>query len=252
MRSRYLAIALALTSSAAMADSQIGNVVQPDYSGATGTRAVSSAALEELHFNRDVFAGETVKTPGSGSTMIKFQDQTQIQVGHDSTIVLDSFVYDPQTATSTGSIAFSKGVFRFISGTAGDKAVGLSTPTTTIAIRGTRILIRVGDDGSSDVGVIDGSVEVKPCGGGSPVTLTQGQAVRVSAACNGADHMPLAEVPVDATVASDFDAPSPAQNGAALASHQSSLSNGSLGGSAHEVTPGDPDRDGDKDGPGED
>ena len=57
---------------------------------------------------------------------------------------------------------------------------------------------------------------------------------------------------MDATVASDFDAPSPAQNGAALANHQSSLSNGALGGSAHEVTPGDPDRDGDEDGPGED
>ena len=165
MKSRYLAIALALMSSAAMADSQIGNVVQPDYTGATGTRAVSGAALEELHYNRDVFAGETVKTPADGSTVIKFQDLTQIQVGHSSTIVLDSFVYDPQTATSTGSIAFTKGVFRFISGTASDKAVGLTTPTTTIAIRGTRVLINVGDDGSSDVGVIDGSVEVTPCGG---------------------------------------------------------------------------------------
>jgi hypothetical protein len=253
MKSRYLAMALALMSSAAMADSQIGNVVQPDYSGATGTRTLSSAALEELHFNRDVFAGETVRTPADGSTVIKFQDLTQIQVGHNSTIVLDSFVYDPQMATSTGAIAFSKGVFRFISGTANDKAVGMTTPTTTIAIRGTRVLINVGDDGSSDVGVVDGSVEVTPCGGGSAVTLTQGQAVRVSAACNGAEHMPLAEVPVDATVASDFDAPSPAQNGAALAGHQSSVNgNGVMGGSAHEVTPGDPDRDGDKDKPGED
>ena len=252
MKSRYLAIILGLLPSAAMADSQIGNVVQPDYTGATGARTVSSAALEELHFNRDVFAGETVKTPADGSTVIKFQDQTQIQVGHNSTIVLDSFVYDPQTAASNGAITFSRGVFRFISGTANDKAVGLTTPTTTIAIRGTRILVSVGDDGSSDVGVVDGSVEVTPCGGGSAVTLTQGQAVRVSAACNGAEHMPLAEVPVDATVASDFDAPSPAQNGAALASHQSSLSNGSLGGNPHEVTPQDPDRDGDKDKPGED
>ena len=251
MKSRYLAMVLGLMSSAAMADSQIGNVVQPEFTGATGRRAVSGASVEELHFNRDVFAGETVRTPADGSTVIKFQDLTQIQVGHGSTIVLDSFVYDPQTATATGSIAFTKGVFRFISGTANDKAVGLTTPTTTIAIRGTRILINVGDDGSSDVGVVDGSLQVTPCGGGSAVTLTQGQAVRVSAACNGAEHMPLAEVPVDATVASDFDAPSPTQNGSALASHQSSLAKGAVGESAHEVDPGDPDRDGDKDKPGE-
>jgi len=251
MKSRYLAMVLGLMSSAAMADSQIGNVVQPEFTGATGTRAVSGASVEELHFNRDVFAGETVRTPADGSTVIKFQDLTQIQVGHGSTIVLDSFVYDPQTATATGSIAFTKGIFRFISGTANDKAVGLTTPTTTIAIRGTRILINVADDGSSDVGVVDGSLQVTPCGGGSAVTLTQGQAVRVSAACNGAEHMPLAEVPVDATVASDFDAPSRAQNGSALASHQSSLAKGAVGGNAHEVDPSDPDRDGDKDKPGE-
>jgi ferric-dicitrate binding protein FerR (iron transport regulator) len=228
---------LGLMSSAAMADSQIGNVVQPDYTGATGARAVSSAALEELHFNRDVFAGETVKTPADGSTVIKFQDLTQIQVGHNSTIVLDSFVYDPQTATSTGSIAFTKGVFRFISGTANDKAVGLTTPTTTMAIRGTRVLINVGDDGSSAVGVVDGSVEVTPCGGGSPVTLTQGQAVRVSAACKGAEHMPLGEVPVDATVASDFGAPSPAQSGSALAGNNQSSPNAQTGVTAVGKTP---------------
>jgi len=253
MKTRYLAVALILLSSGAMAESQIGNVVQPEYTGATGARTVSSSALEELHFNRDVFAGETVKTPADGSTVIKFQDQTQIQVGHNSTIVLDSFVYDPTTAASNGAITFSRGVFRFISGTGNDKAVGLSTPTTTMAIRGTRVLINVGDDGSSAVGVVDGSIEVTPCGGGTPVTLTQGQAVRVSAACNGAEHMPLAEVPVDATVASDFDSSLAPQNGAALASHQSSLtSKGALGGNPHEVSPGDPDRDGDHDGPGED
>ena len=265
MKSRYLAIALALMSSAAMADSQIGNVVQPDYTGATGARTVSSAALEELHFNRDVFAGETVKTPADGSTVIKFQDLTQIQVGHNSTIVLDSFVYDPQTATSTGAIAFTKGVFRFISGTANDKAVGLTTPTTTIAIRGTRVLISVGDDGSSDVGVVDGSVEVTPCGGGSAVTLTQGQAVRVSAACNGADHISLAEVPVDATVSSDFGSSSPSPNGSSSASSQGSIASSGeterFGNRGNVPTHGssafggggggDPDHDGDKDGPGE-
>jgi hypothetical protein len=262
MKSRYLAIALVLTSSAAMADSRIGNVVQPDYSGATGARAVSSAALEELHYNRDVFAGETVKTPADGSTVIKFQDLTQIQVGHNSTIVLDSFVYDPQTATSTGSIAFTKGVFRFISGTASDKTVGLTTPTTTIAIRGTRVLISVGDDGSSDVGVVDGSVEVTPCGGGSAVTLTQGQAVRVSAACNGADHISLAEVPVDATVSSDFGSSSPSPNGSSSASSQDSVASKGTEGFSRGNAPArgssigggggsDPDHDGDTDKPGE-
>src|SRR6516162_3047428 len=191
MKTTCIAAAFALISSSAVADTHIGNVVQPDFTGATGTRNVTSASVEELHFNRNVFTGETVKTPADGSTVIKFQDSTQIQVGHGSTVVLDKFVYDPQSSVVNASIAFSTCVFRFISGTANDRGVVLTTPTTTLAIRGTKILINVGADGSSDVGVIDGSVDVTPCGGHEPISLTHGQAVRVSAACNGADHISL-------------------------------------------------------------
>ena len=145
--------------------------------------------------------------------------------------------------------------------------MALKTPTTTMAIRGTRVLINVSDDGSSDVGVVDGSVEVTPCGG-SAVTLTQGQAVRVSAACNGAEHISLAEVPVDATVSSDFGSSSPSPNGSSSASSQGSVASkgGTEGfGNRGNVTThgtglgsvfggrggGDFDHDGDKDGPGE-
>jgi len=223
MKTTCIAAALALVSSGALADTQIGNVVQPDFTGATGTRTVASASVEELHFNRDVFTGETVKTPADGSTVVRFQDSTQIQIGHGSTVVLDKFVYDPQASAVDATITFSAGVFRFISGTASDKAVVLTTPTTTLGIRGTTILIDVGSDGSSDIGVVSGSVEVKPCGGGSVVTLSPGQAVRVSAACNGTDHISLSEVPVDATVSSDFGSTSPAASGSPTSSHQSNV-----------------------------
>jgi len=251
MKIRHLAVTLTLISSGALADTRIGAVVQPEFTGATGTRTITSAALEELHFNRDVFTGETVKTPQAGSTVIKFQDSTQIQVGHNSTVVLDKFVYDPQSAVVSASIAFSTGVFRFISGTANDRGVVLTTPTTSLGIRGTKILINVGADGSSDVGVIDGSVDVTPCGGHEPLSLTHGQAVRVSAACNGADHISLAEVPVDPAVAGDFDSASTSQNGSSLGSHQGSpTSKGGTEGVGFKGSQ-DPDHDGDVDKPGE-
>ena len=250
MKIRYLAVTLTLISTSALADTRIGAVVQPEFTGATGTRTITSAAVEELHFNRDVFTDETVKTPHAGSTVIKFPDSTQIQVGHNSTVVLDKFVYDPQSAVVNASIAFSTGVFRFISGTANDRGVVLTTPTTTLGIRGTRILINVGADGSSDVGVIDGSVDVTPCGGHDTITLTHGQAVRVSAACNGADHISLAEIPVDPAVAGDFDSASTSQNGSSLAHRDSPTSKGGTVGDGPRVSR-DPDHDGDVDKPGE-
>jgi hypothetical protein len=251
MKIRYLAVTLTLISTSALADTRIGAVVQPEFTGATGTRTITSAAVEELHFNRDVFTDETVKTPHAGSTVIKFPDSTQIQVGHNSTVVLDKFVYDPQSSVVNASIAFSTGVFRFISGTAIDRGVVLTTPTTTLAIRGTKILINVGADGSSDVGVIDGSVDVTPCGGHDKVTLTHGQAVRVSAACNGADHISLAEVPVDPAVAGDFDSSSTSRNGSYSGSNQGSpTSKGGTEGVGPKASQ-DPDHDGDVDKPGE-
>lgn len=251
MKATCIAAVFGLISSSAMADTLIGAVVQPDFTGATGARNIASASLEELHFNRDVFAGETVKTPADGSTVIRFQDSTQIQVGHRSTVVLDKFVYDPQTSAVSGAISFTTGVFRFVSGNANDSGVQLTTPTTSIAIRGTKLLVSVGDDGSSDVGVIQGSIDVKPCGG-STVTLTQGQAVRVSAACNGAAHISLAEVPVDSTVASDFNSPSIARNSSSMGNPSNAASKGGTEGIGPKASPsGDPDHDGDKDGPGE-
>ena len=250
MKIRYLAVTLTLISTSALADTRIGAVVQPEFTGATGTRTITSAAVEELHFNRDVFTDETVRTPQAGSTVIKFPDSTQIQVGHNSTVVLDKFVYDPQSAVVSASIAFSTGVFRFISGTANDRGVVLTTPTTSLGIRGTKILINVGADGSSDVGVIDGSVDVTPCGGHDKVTLTHGQAVRVSAACNGADHISLAEIPVDPAVAGDFDSASASQNGSSLGHQDSPTSKGGTVGDGPRVSR-DPDHDGDVDKPGE-
>ena len=114
-----------------------GSVVQRDFNGARGIRVASTAA-DDLIFERDVFAGETVKTSSSASTVIRFADKTQIQVGANSTIVLDKFVYDPSSGTGDAAIKFGTGVFRFITGDIKNKdAVKLSTPTTSLTIRGT-------------------------------------------------------------------------------------------------------------------
>jgi hypothetical protein len=170
---------VALAATAALADQQIGSVVQRDFNGATGLR-VASAAADDLIFERDVFAGETVKTPSSASTVIRFADKTQIQVGANSTIVLDKFVYDPSSGTGDAAIKFGTGVFRFITGDIKNKdAVKLSTPTTSLTIRGTKFILAVAADGSTTLGVLEGAVDVAPCGGAQSVRENTGQAVQV-------------------------------------------------------------------------
>ena len=204
---------VALSVSAALADQQIGNVVQKDFNGAKGLRVASTTA-DDLMFNHDVFAGETVKTSGSASTVIRFQDQTQIQVGSNSSIVLDKFVYDPASGTGDAAIKFGTGVFRFITGDIKNKdAVKLTTPTTSLTIRGTKFILAVAADGTTSVGVLEGAVEVSPCGGNQPVTEPSGKAVRVTPNCK-ASSVSLGSVTTDVTTSTDYDV---AENGGSTA-----------------------------------
>src|SRR5579872_2275402 len=143
--------ALAAFSTAALADPQIGNVVQREFTGAVGTR-VASQSVEELTYTHDVFAGERVNTSDGASTVLRFSDQTQLQVGADSSLVLDSFVYDPGGNAVSGSIKVAKGAFRYISGWASnDRGVQIATPTATLLIRGTKFVLYVASDGSTTV-----------------------------------------------------------------------------------------------------
>jgi hypothetical protein len=195
----YPALALALCGSVAIssaqADSKIGGVNQKEYRGAIG--APAGGAASPLYYANDVFSGETVRTPDAGSTTLVFQDLTELSVGASSTVVLDHFVYDPGSRTGDASINFTKGIFRFVTGDIRNKAnVKLTTPTTSLTIRGTDFKVVVNDAGTI-IQVTKGAVEIKPCGGTAETRLvTPGQAVSVSPSCSVAS-VPLSSVPTD-------------------------------------------------------
>ena len=196
---RYLAIGsalgLAICATAFAANNRIGGVSQKDYKGATG--APAGGAASGLYFANDVFSGETVTTPEAGSTELTFHDTTRLSVGANSTVVLDNFVYDPASGTGDASINFTKGIFRFVTGDIKNKDnVKLTTPTTSLTIRGTDFKVVVDKDGTT-VQVIAGAVEIKPCGGTAETRLvTPGEAARVSPSC-GVTSVALSSVPTD-------------------------------------------------------
>ncbi len=195
-----LPIALAIGSACAFAEPLIGTVVQKSFKGAVGTRA--AAPTEPLYFGHEVFAQETVTTPANGATVMRFHDQTQLQIGANSTVVLDRFVYDPNVDSAVGSIKFAKGVFRYIGGQAkSEDNIKLSTPTTTLTIRGTKFIVYVGDDGATTVSVIEGAVDLQPCGPAKPTRANEGKIYHVSAAC---DVTQVAFAPTDPAVVSDY------------------------------------------------
>ncbi|WP_162917367.1 FecR family protein [Dongia deserti] len=166
----------------AMAKSpEIGAVIQRTYRGAT---AEGEEPMRSIYYRDNVFAQELIRTGTRGSTELEFLDNTHLVVGPNGEVRLDEFVYDPSSGTGGGQISLKLGAFRYQSGELKNKEnVKLVTPTATMTIRGTHLVIFVAPDGATEVNVIEGAVDVLACNTPSVVAVTAGQRVNVTAGC---------------------------------------------------------------------
>src|SRR5207344_255791 len=72
----FAAATALLWSSTAMAEPEIGAVIQQDYSGAVGTRTAGQS--EDLVYTQTLFAEERVDTSETASTSLEFLDKTSL------------------------------------------------------------------------------------------------------------------------------------------------------------------------------
>ncbi len=164
------------------AEPQIGAVVQAEYKGAIGTR--ESGARRDLTYQETVYANERVETGVESDTNLAFLDQTNLFIGERSSVLLDRFVYDPGSRKGDVSISLMKGAFRFVTGEIKNKQnVTLRTPTASIAIRGTVLVLFVLADGTSEINVWSGAVDVLICDRPGPVPVNAGELLTVSSSC---------------------------------------------------------------------
>ena len=101
----------------------------------------------------DIFSYDTVKT-GNGKVGIEFIDETRVDITEHSKLVIDEFVYDPNTKTGSLSLKASLGTVRYASGQIAKNSkqnVKISTPTATIAVRGTDFAMTVNEIGGSTI-----------------------------------------------------------------------------------------------------
>ena len=178
-----LSLALVLAAGSGAAEVRIGAVVQRDYTGAIGIRA-GQDATERLFYDHDVFSEQRVETDRDADTRLRFLDSTELTVGANSNVLLDRFVYDPDSGAGEAAITFGKGVFRFVTGQIRTKeVVTLKTPTATIAIRGTHLIVTVRDDGSAVIGLVEGAILVQPCGGADALAAAAPATVQIAQTC---------------------------------------------------------------------
>jgi hypothetical protein len=100
----------------------------------------------------EVFSYDTVKT-GDGRTGITFVDDTKVELTEHSKLVIDEFVYDPKTNTGALSLKASLGSVRYASGQIAKNKTKCkdSTPTATIAVRGTDFAMIIDELGGSTI-----------------------------------------------------------------------------------------------------
>ena len=93
-----------------------------------------------------IFGQDTIKTGGNGSVGVILRDDTIVSLGPDSTLDMKEFRFDPLKKDFSLVCRMLKGTFIFISGVIAKLApesVKLETPDGTVAIRGTRLAIKV-------------------------------------------------------------------------------------------------------------
>ena len=107
----------------------------------------------EAEKDLDIFSYNTVKT-GKGKVAIGFIDDTRVDVTEHSKLIIDEFVYDPNTKTGSLSLKAALGTIRYASGQIAKTSptnVQIKTPTATIGVRGTDFTMTVDEIGSSTI-----------------------------------------------------------------------------------------------------
>ena len=147
----------------------IGDVIEQK-----GNSMIERQGGEELAVDQGtgVESYDTVKT-ANGRTAIQFVDDTRVDVTEHSKLLIDEFVYDPNTKTGALSIKAALGTIRYASGQIAKNSrqnIKIRTPTATIAVRGTDFSMSVDEFGQSTVILLPSCTQV-----GSKALCTVGE-----------------------------------------------------------------------------
>lgn len=134
--SRLLGLLLSTTAPfATQAVAQNSGRVGAVNNDATGTPP--GAATRKLTVGSGIVVKERVRTSSSGSTQIQFPDQSTLNIGSNSDMVIDQFVYDPHAKSGSMVASAAKGVLRYVGGQIShNSGATINTPSAAIGIRG--------------------------------------------------------------------------------------------------------------------
>lgn len=131
------AISASLTAGATQAQTppEKAGIVSGVVPGAKGSNQTSGDQV--IVIGNDVHRQERITTDANGTVHLLFLDQSSITLGPNSDIVIDRFVFDPDSGKGSLAVSTTKGILRVVGGKLSKQAdTVVNTPLATIGIRG--------------------------------------------------------------------------------------------------------------------
>ena len=129
----------------------IGNIDQLEGKGVVDRKdGEKNITIEQ---SLDILQYDTVKT-GNGKVGILFIDDTRVDVTQHSKLIIDEFVFDPNSGTGKLNLSAKLGTIRYASGQIAKNSrqdTKITTPTATIGVRGTDFSMTIDELGSSTI-----------------------------------------------------------------------------------------------------
>ena len=129
----------------------IGNVDQLEGKGVVDRKdGDKNITIEQ---SLDILQYDTVKT-GNGKVGILFVDDTRVDVTQHSKLIIDEFVYDPNTKKGKLNLSAKLGTIKYASGQIAKTSrqdIKITTPTATIGVRGTDFSMTIDELGGSTI-----------------------------------------------------------------------------------------------------
>lgn len=137
-----LIVVMLLFSPLSKGDERIGLVKTSEPSAFVIRQGVES----NLQIGAEIFKGDTIVTDSSGAVGIIFSDGAVLTLGPSGQLILEDFLFKPAEHKVSFLSRVVKGSVAFLSGAIGrisPESVQFKTPTATLGLRGTKILIEV-------------------------------------------------------------------------------------------------------------
>ncbi len=120
--------------------------------GKVNAVAPNTTAGRVIESGKALYANDHVTTDAAGHLQVLLRDETVFTLGPSSDMVLDEFVYDPNTSTGKVAANFVKGTFRFVTGKVAHKdpdQMKIKLAVGTIGIRGSVGVVQTDANGST-------------------------------------------------------------------------------------------------------